>query len=208
MLSYSRWLAAAALGLGTFAVVLVLGTLAVDAAGGPCDVPPAAAAYDSEEAAFLGLINIYRAQHGAPPLVANAALDRAAQWMATDLATHAYFSHTSSDGRSPTQRAQACGYPYGGGENIAGGTASAEQALAAWQSSPGHNNNMLYPGYRVIGIGRAFGGPYGVYWATGFGIYTQEPPPATYTPVPTATPTPTPAPVQHRYPLPQIARDN
>lgn len=198
-----------------FFVALVVSVMlgvyaAAHGAAAPCDVPPESAAYDQEEATFLSLINAYRAQHGAPPLVADAALDRAAQWMANDLASHAYFSHTSSDGRSPTARAQACGYHYGVGENIAGGTSSAAQALAAWQSSPGHNNNMLYPGYRTIGIGRALGGPYGVYWVTDFGIYTQEPPPATYTPpaTPTPSPTPTPTPSTYRYPLAQIARDN
>ena len=110
--------------------------------------------------------------------------------------------------RSPTARAQGCGYPYGAGENIAGGTSSAAQALAAWQQSPGHNNNMLYPGYRTIGIGRALGGPYGVYWVTDFGVYTQEPPPTTYTPPATPTPSLTPTPSTYRYPLAQIARDN
>ena len=157
-------------------------------------------ALDGEEAAFLTLINNYRAANGLGPLTVSNSLNRAAAWMVRDLGTNNYFSHTDSLGRSPSERAQDCGYPSGAGENLAAGTVwdSAQEALDAWQSSPGHNANMLQPSYLVIGIAREqiSGSEYGWYWGTSFGNVDDSgaPPPPTTTPTavpPTATSTPT-----------------
>ncbi len=154
---------------------------------------------DSEEQAFLSLINAYRAQNGLGGLTVSTNLNRAATWMTNDLATNAYFSHTDSLGRSPYQRAIDCGYPQGAGENLAagGGWSSAQSAFDAWKASPGHNSNMLGAYYRQIGISRYYqsGSPYGWYWATNFGATDDgtggAPPPPTNTP--TQPPTSTPA---------------
>ena len=91
--------------------------------------------------------------------------------MSQDLAANRYFSHTDSLGRNPSQRAAAFGYAGGVGENIAGGYQTASAVLAAWQASPGHNQNLLGSGYRSIGIGRAYAAaaPYRWYWTTNFG---------------------------------------
>ncbi len=170
-------------------------------------------ALDSEEQAFLVLINQYRAQNGLSPLTISTNLNRAAAWMVEDLATNRYFSHTDSLGRSPYQRAIDCGYPSGAGENLAAGStwSTAQAAFTAWQNSPGHNQNMLTPYYQQIGIARYYlaGSPYGWYWATNFGAVndgtggggsgqpTNTPtntPTATDTPTATATPTNTPTP--------------
>ena len=162
-------------------------------------------ALDGEEAAFLTLINNYRAANGLGPLTVSNSLNRAAAWMVHDLGTNNYFAHTDSLGRSPSERAQDCGYPSGAGENLAAGTVwdSAQEAFDAWQSSPGHNANMLGPSYLVIGIAReqVSGSEYGWYWATSFGNVNDSgaPPPPTATPtaVPstaTSTPTQPPAP--------------
>jgi len=177
---------------------------------------------DGTEMAFLDLINEYRTSNGLNALTVSTNLNRAAHWMANDLGTNAYFSHTDSLGRSPYARAQDCGYPAGAGENLAAGTAwsSAQSAFTAWQNSPGHNANMLNGFYRQIGIARLNvpGSPYGWYWVTNFGATddgtggpaptstpTQQPEPTstptqqaqpTNTPVPQPTSTPTPAPTQ------------
>src|SRR3954451_17719422 len=77
---------------------------------------------DSEEQAFLTLINNYRAQNGLAALSLSTNLDRSSTWLAIDMAQKNYFSHTDSLGRDPSTRAQQCGYPSGAGENIAAGT--------------------------------------------------------------------------------------
>jgi uncharacterized protein YkwD len=193
-----------------FAAVVAAGAIALEPA------TPASAltnctvsteSLDAQEAAFLALINDYRAQNGRTALMASPNLNRAAAWMATDMGAKQYFSHTDSLGRSPSTRAQNCGYPGGAGENIAAGTAwdTAQEAFTAWKNSPGHNSNMLNSSYRVIGIARVYtaGSPYGWYWVTDFGFVddtggspTPTPSPtttATTTSTPTATATPSPS---------------
>ncbi len=129
---------------------------------------------DSEEQAFLGLINNYRAQNGLGALTMSTNLNRSATWLAADMGAKNYFSHTDSLGRSPSTRAQNCDYPSGAGENIAAGSAwaSATSVFNAWRNSSGHNANMLNGSYRQIGISRVYtsGSTYGWYWVTDFGL--------------------------------------
>jgi hypothetical protein len=162
-------------------------------------------ANDSEELAFLTLINNYRAENGKSQLTISTNLNRGSAWMNEDLAKNNYFSHTDSLGRSPYTRAQDCGYPAGAGENLAAGGAwsTASAAFEAWKASPGHNSNMLGQYYQQIGISRYYlaGSQYGWYWATTFGTTNdgtggggagpQNTPTNTPTRTPTATNTPT-----------------
>jgi len=137
---------------------------------------------DSEQLAFLTLINTYRAQNGAGPLQVSIALENSSQWMSNDMASNNYFGHTDSLGRDPFTRMAAFGYPYGSaGENIAAGRPDAQTMFNAWQTAcdPGasgqctyqHRQNMLNPSFVVIGIGRAFNiaSTYQWYWTTDFG---------------------------------------
>lgn len=125
---------------------------------------------DAEEAAFLTLINNYRAQNGLGTLTMSTNLNRGSTWGVVDMGTNNYFSHTDSLGRSPSQRAIDCGYPQGAGENIAAGTLrdTAAEVFEAWRTSPGHNSNMLNASYKQIGIARYWGSgsTYGWYWGT------------------------------------------
>lgn len=153
-----------------------------------CDV--ADNSVDAQESAFLTLINSYRAQNGLAALTLSTNLNRSSSWLAVDMASKNYFSHTDSLGRSPSQRATDCGYPSGAGENIAAGTVwdTAQEAFDAWRNSPGHNANMLNGSYKQIGIARYYGSgsTYGWYWVTDFGLVndgtsgggTPTPPPA------------------------------
>jgi uncharacterized protein YkwD len=149
--------------------------------------PSGPAALDSEEAALLNLINTYRAQNGAGPLQVSAALENSALWMSNDMATNNYGSHTDSLGRDPHTRMAAFGYPYSPwGENIAGGYSDAPSTFNQWVSACdpdvignctyAHRQNMLYGGYVVIGIGRAYSpsSTYGWYWTTDFGGYLDQ----------------------------------
>ena len=118
---------------------------------------------DSEQSAFLTLINNYRAQNGAGPLQISVSLQNSSQWMSTDMATKNYFSHTDSLGRDPFTRMAAFGYPYSpAGENIAAGNSDAQNTFNQWQTACdpdasgkctyAHRQNMLNPSFVVIGI--------------------------------------------------------
>jgi uncharacterized protein YkwD len=163
--------------------VLTVAATVVALAGVVTDVRPAEAltncavadsSIDAEEMAFLTLVNNYRAQNGRAALTLSTNLNRASHWLASDMATGRYFSHTDSLGRLPSQRAQDCGYPQGAGENIAAGAVwdTASEAFTAWRNSSGHNANMLHTSYQQIGIARVYtaGSPYGWYWVTDFGM--------------------------------------
>ena len=131
-------------------------------------------ALDAEEVAFYGLLNQYRSNNGLPELRLSTNLSSSAAWLARDLGAYGYFDHTDRLGRTPTARANVCGYAYGTGENIAAGTImqTAEQAFNAWRNSAGHNANMLDTRYVQVGIAREYvpGSPYTYYWVTDFGV--------------------------------------
>lgn len=175
--------------------LVVSGTVALGArhqrvaAAGDCAAPTVE--LDDEERAFLAALNDYRAQRGLKALVVSATLNRAADWLARDMAGKRYFSHSDSAGRDPSKRASDCGYPGQAGENIAAGGdwGPGLSVFEAWRGSPGHNQNMLSPTYATIGIARAYdpGAPFGWYWVTDFGALIETPPA-------TATQPATPAP--------------
>ena len=155
-------------------------------------IAPAAFAYDSEETAFLGLINNYRAQNGLPGLTLSNSLSNAARGHSADMAIRNYFSHTGSDGSSPWDRIRAAGYSYNTylGENIAAGYPGAQANFDAWRNSPPHNANMLSANFRAIGIGRYYvpGSTYGWYWTTDFGgVPDGNSPPGVNIPAPTGS---------------------
>ena len=64
------------------------------------------------------------------------------------------FSHTRPDGGSykTALDEQGVGYRFTG-ENIAGGYATAEDAVQAWMGSDGFRENILNPDYRQMGVG-------------------------------------------------------
>ncbi|KYF60647.1 hypothetical protein BE15_15270 [Sorangium cellulosum] len=136
---------------------------------------PSTTPLDTEEQAFLRIINQYRAEKGLGALSACTSMNRAAQGHSEDMRDKNYFSHSSQDGRTPwTRMCNAC-YELGCGgtamaENIAAGNSGAQGTFDQWKNSDGHNKNMLGSNFKVIGIGRATGGgTYGSYWTTVFG---------------------------------------
>ncbi len=162
----------------------------------------AAKALDSEEQTFLSIINDYRAAEGLGTLALDPQLNEVALWMANDMASNNYFSHTDSLGRDPFVRMDQIGYAYNTwrGENLVAGTEGAQASFEMWTGSPGHDANMLGEHYTVIGIARKFdqGSNFGWYWATEFGGHTAPPPTPPPTPLPPVAepqPTATAAPV-------------
>lgn len=134
---------------------------------------PAQTCADSEESAFLQLINDYRAQNGLPPLAFSQTLSVAAETLSLDMATNDFFSHTGSNGSTFVDRITAAGYPDPGNtaENIFAGSDVATGAMESWRNSPGHNANMLSPTAKAIGIARVNNpnSTWKWYWTTTFG---------------------------------------
>jgi uncharacterized protein (TIGR03437 family) len=128
---------------------------------------------DTEEQAVLKLINDYRVANGLGTLQVSVALTNAADWMSNDMATKGYFSHTDSTGRDSFTRMRSFGYNFNTwlGENIAAGYSDAATTFNQWKTSPAHNEVMLQPDFKVIGIGRVvnLSANYRYYWTTNFG---------------------------------------
>lgn len=187
------WLGAA-VALALFAVLAPLslpGGVTSASALTNCDIDAGEIARDSEETAFLALINAFRANpagHGWPnyspvgPLSFSSGLDRPAAWHANDMGAKKYFSHTEPNGRTFDQRISQCDYSYtNAGENIAAGngTDTAAEAFTLWINSTGHRNNMMSGNFTEIGIARDYGACPNVapfngqgfcwYWSTDFG---------------------------------------
>ena len=108
---------------------------------------------------FTTDINAFRASQGLGAMQPNAALTRAAQAHANDMASRGYFSHESPggpNGRNFVARAKAGGCALrSGAENIANGQQSEAAVLTSWQNSAGHRRNMLVPSYTQYGLGRS-----------------------------------------------------
>jgi len=123
---------------------------------------------------LVALVNAYRASNGLQVVSPNGALTAAAAWMAGDMGSRNYIGHVSSDGRSPTQRMSAFGYPATSmytGEDLGAGYGTAGAVLAGWQASAAHNAVLLNPNYNAIGIGLVYepNSTYKWYWAADFG---------------------------------------
>ena len=163
--------------------------------------------FDAQEQQFLTLINNYRTSQNPPlqTLATSVSLNRAASWMAVDMATKGYFAHTepAPSNRTFSQRLTQCDDVWSSAsENIAAGTNmdTAQEAFDIWRNSSGHNTNMLRSSSRQIGIARYYlaSSPYKWYWVTDFHspddgtrVSGSSPSP---TPSPSPSPTPTPSP--------------
>jgi uncharacterized protein YkwD len=129
---------------------------------------------DSEDRAFLKLINAYRKDNGLGALTLSQTLSAAAQHHSASMADNDYFSHDLvPEEITWSQNLKNHGYKYTTyrGENIAAGLADAAGTFKRWKASSSHNANMLSSKYKAIGIGRAYNGDsqYGWYWTTDFG---------------------------------------
>ncbi|CAE7755612.1 ykwD, partial [Symbiodinium pilosum] len=99
------------------------------------------------------------------PLKFDCRLWKASQLHSQDMADNGYFSHTSQDGRSPWDRAEAQGI-RANGENIAAGRSGAASVLDQWKNSDGHCKNMMNPNFKVFAVGYAYNSEsrYRHYW--------------------------------------------
>ncbi|MFE1769680.1 sigma-70 family RNA polymerase sigma factor [Streptomyces sp. NPDC059008] len=114
---------------------------------------PAADPVDTPAEKVLALVNAERAKAGCGKLTSDDRLARAAQLHSEDMSGNGYFDHTSRDGRSFVDRAQAQGYQNPGAENIAQGQSSPESVMQSWMNSPGHRANILNCDLNTMGVG-------------------------------------------------------
>ena len=143
-----------------------------------------APAYDEPETRLLSLINEYRADNDLPPVVLSDAASAAAEKHNLDLAEYGYTGHETQqsdyypEGSRSWDRMDLEGYPEEaeGGENLAYGQDSPEQAMEDWKASEGHNENLLDERWKVVGISRIApdDAEYDVYWGTPFGSEVDE----------------------------------
>ena len=106
----------------------------------------------------------------APPLTWNDQLETAARGHARDMSERNYFSHTSKNGRSMSDRAIDAGYYFKGfksfavGENIAQGQMSIAEVMNGWLHSEGHCHNLMNPAFKEVGVAEI-----DHYWVQDFG---------------------------------------
>jgi len=125
-------------------------------------------------AAMLEQVNAARRKAGAPALRANPLLDKAAQKHAEDMLARGYFAHESPDGGTVRERAKEAGYDWREiGENIAEGQLTVGDVMNGWMKSPGHQRNILNPGFSELGTGlvaaKGKDGQYRILWVQAFG---------------------------------------
>lgn len=142
---------------------------------------PAAALDEDAAERVLDLVNQARgtrrhcgntAFEAAAPLRWNRTLAKAAQRHSDDMARLDFLSHDGRDGSTAAQRIERAGYRYRAmGENIAGGQARPEDAVAGWIASPGHCATLMNPAFTEMGVAIAVNrrSRMGVYWTLEFG---------------------------------------
>lgn len=118
-------------------------------AGGPSQ--------EAQQAQILQLLNSARIERGLVPLRPDPRLTAAAYAHSVDMANRERMGHDGSDGSLWDERARRYGYPLPlVGENVlVRPNRHAGAAYGQWWNSPPHQENMLFPDFRDIGIAYA-----------------------------------------------------
>jgi uncharacterized protein YkwD len=106
---------------------------------------------------LLTAMNQARMQHGVRPLHADARLERAARSHSSEMLRTGIFFHGAFDARIRGVGVNS----HRVGENLAWGVGRLSRAraiVAMWLASPEHRENLLHPGYRLVGVGALRGG--------------------------------------------------
>jgi len=123
---------------------------------------PTAHANPRLETSILNWLNRAREAQQLPPLRAEVTIQNVARRYGHDLFANGYLSHVSRDGRTLQDRLAAGGLqPQIAGENLAYARTLSDAERALWQSEP-HRRNILYPGFRAVGVAVIDGGNKGL----------------------------------------------
>ncbi len=112
------------------------------------------------------LISLYRKANGLTEVANDPLLQKAAQFQANAMAEAGRLDHNVKG--SFVKRIAAAGRPKGYAvENVSAGYKDFEAALAGWRRSKLHNENLLEPHMRRMGIATAYApdARYKVFWA-------------------------------------------
>jgi uncharacterized protein YkwD len=129
---------------------------------------------NSYEQQVITLINQERAAEGLSPLAQNSSLTQAARRHSADMACTDTWSHTGSDGSTPSSRVSDAGYSWSRvTENIAASSYqyfSPASVVNMWMNSPGHKANILDENVIHIGVGFRYfdNGGYEAYYTADF----------------------------------------
>jgi uncharacterized protein YkwD len=143
---------------------MLVAALAAIASGTATGAPAGAKAerVASLEQGILRELNAARAHRGLQPLRLNKGLRTAAAGHAQAMLTTGFFSHSSRDGTSFSDRIRRSYTPRGFtswtvGENILfdSDAIGAPATIAAWMASPPHRRNLFSRAWREVGIGVA-----------------------------------------------------
>lgn len=166
-----RKLLAGALATAAVALIATPATANAQSCRGQ-DVAITSATEADAERSLLCLVNVHRAAAGLAALTHDAALRQAARGHSRYMQDTGLFGHEGIGDGTHQSRAEAAGYPYGVGENIARTNFpgyTPREMFAIWRDSAPHNENMLGTGYETAGMGLVTG-PYGVVGTQMFGV--------------------------------------
>ncbi|MGA4988697.1 CAP domain-containing protein [Nonomuraea bangladeshensis] len=156
--------------LGVLAAAAALATIAAPVSAAQA-VTASPASYAPEvgtarENTVVRLVNARRAKKGCRALKHHPRLHRAARGHSADMAENRYFSHTSRDGRSFTDRIEEAGFIGGTrtAENIGRGQRTPAMAVQSWMNTPGTRAAMLNCRFTFIGVGAAEDYDGAIYW--------------------------------------------
>jgi len=142
-------------------VLCVLAALALaGCASAPSKIANVTSVSTADAASAASLISAYRVANGLSPVSVDGRLNEAAEIQARAVAEAGKLSH----GDFSTRMAKL-GIAGFAAENLAAGSRSVSEAVARWKASPRHNENLLMPEARRIGLARADADAgYGRYW--------------------------------------------
>ena len=123
-----------------------------------------------ESKLIFHLTNAFRIYHGAKPFEWSTKAQTCAVYHAGDMAEKNYFSHTSTDGTTMSQRIDAAGIKWlYCGENIAAGNKNGFLTYTQWVESTAHRENLLDE-FTHLGVGSAYNPDtiYGTFYVQNF----------------------------------------
>jgi uncharacterized protein YkwD len=132
-------------------------TVAADPGPALAPSPPAGTA--AIEAEIVGMTNAYRSRLGTAPLTTTPALMAFAHSRSQDMATRAYFAHTTPDGLTVFALLRQAAIPFTvARENIGWNKGYADDQVAAeamdgWIASSGHRTNLEATDVTRLGVG-------------------------------------------------------
>jgi uncharacterized protein YkwD len=99
------------------------------------------------------LVSQYRRAHGLPAVKIDAALTAVAERQARAMAKNGVMDHNVA---GPFSSRVADVRVGAAGENLAEGTKTWAETIQRWETSPGHNGNLLLPDATHIGVAVAY----------------------------------------------------